>query len=569
MISFESLRPRIMGINGKDYGAYQSLKGSYDCRDFELYIDRIPKDPYAPSFTGIYRVRIKPSYCYIPEDLLSNSIRNTAYRDYLARCFFRESSRCSSHRGTGNSGLITIDEPGQAILNRNSVILTENFIELRFFIGLPADGRLIKGELAQTMLFGELPDVVEKAFKRENFNSGICEKHLKTAQRAEYLRKQLKKGKLVSFIANGSLLPRKSGMSEQPMKSEKAITFTSPPTLEITFEMPDGESVSGMGIPEGITLITGGGYHGKTTLLQAVSSGIYNHIAGDGRELAVTSGNALKLRAYSGRFVEKVDISPFIGDLPSGDDTSVFSTENASGSTSQAATLMEGLEAGVPVILMDEDTCASNFMIRDFAMQQLVRKTDEPITPFIDRARQLFTGKSVSSILVLGGSGDYFGISDTVIQMKGYTPYDVTENARQIAQSDTYNRINESRACHFDLKKRIPLPGSIDPENRYGKRSVYAKEVYRINFGRYIIDLTDVEQLTELSQTKAVMEALQRINTFIDGKRSLMEILTLLKEEIESRGLDCLSDRMSGNLAEFRMIDLASTINRLRSLKIL
>ncbi|MBI9097484.1 MAG: ABC-ATPase domain-containing protein [Spirochaetaceae bacterium] len=568
MNPLSSLGPRLKGIDGKDYGAYQSLKGSYNSDNFVLYIDQIPKDPYAPSFTGIYRIRIEPSYSYIPEDLQENPIRKRAYEDFLARCFFRESSHCSSHRGTGNSGLITIDKPGQAILNRNSVILTDEFIELRFFMGLPANDRLINGELAQTMLFVELPDIIKKTFKKENIDTQDCDMHLKTSQTSEYLRSQLKEHGLICFIANRSLLPRKSGTSELPMEREKAVEFTSPESMEVRITLPDGNKISGMGIPEGISLIVGGGYHGKSTLLQTIAAGIYNHIPGDGRELAVTCKNALKLRAYSGRFVEKVDISPFINHLPSGDNTSVFSTENASGSTSQAAALMEGLEAETDLLLMDEDTCASNFMIRDYNMQQLVMKNDEPITPFIDRARQLFSRKNVSSILVLGGSGDYFEISDKVIQMKNYRPIDVTERAKQIAASSKTGRLIEFDDCDFTIKRRIPLRGSIDPENQYGKKSVYAKEVYRINFGRHIIDLTDVEQLSELSQTKAIMEALQRLNTYVDGKKSLIHILSFLQEKIENEGLDCLSDRISGNLAEFRMIDLACALNRLRSLKI-
>jgi len=568
MLSMESLRPRLQGIDGKDYGAYQSLRGAYRYDFFQLFIDQIPKDPYAPSFTGIYRARFLHSYCFVPSKLKENLTRKIAYCDYLARRFYRESSACSKHRGTGNSGLITVDEPGQLILDRSSVLLTDSFIELRFFIGLPANGRSINGELAQTMLFEELPGIIERAFHKENINQEDCLKHLKTAETSEYLRSQLEPLSLVCFVGEKSILPRKSGASDAPMKQEKAIEFTSPPSLEITITLPDGTGIKGMGIPKGITLITGGGYHGKSTLLQSISSGVYNHVPGDGRELAVSNRRTLKLRSYSGRYVEKVNISPFISNLPSGNDTTVFSTMNASGSTSQAAGLMEGLEMDAEVLLMDEDTCASNFMIRDEKMQQLVRKNDEPITPFIDRARQLFDEKGVSTILVSGGSGDYFEVADTVIQMKGYRPYDVTEKASKIANSTKAGRKREGGECKFEIENRIPVPGSIDPLNMYRKKSVFAREVHRITFGRYIIDLTDVEQLLELSQSKAIMEALQLIDTYIDGKRSLMEILNLLEIKLGKEGLDGLSKRITGNLAEFRMLELGCAFNRLRSLKI-
>jgi predicted ABC-class ATPase len=317
----------------------------------------------------------------------------------------------------------------------------------------------------------------------------------------------------------------------------------------------------------GITLIGGGGYHGKSTLLQTIAQGIYNHVPGDGREQAVTNSRALKIRAYSGRYVEKVNIAPFISNLPGGTDTSAFSTENASGSTSQAASLIEGLEAGAEVLLMDEDTCASNFMIRDKKMQQLVHKEDEPITPFIDRARQLFSQQGVSTILVLGGSGDYFEVSDTIIQMKAFIPVDVTEAAHEIERSSPAKRKSESLDTDITPRERIPLPHSIDPINQYRKRSVYAKEVNRIAFGRFVIDLADIEQILELEQTKGIMHALEYIDKYVDGNRSLAQVLECLQEDIETKGLDVLSPRISGNLAYFRPLELACALNRLRSLR--
>jgi len=568
MTSIETIKKLLNGINGRDYGAYQTLKGVYSADFFELFIDQIPKDPYAPSFTGIYRVRIPHSYSFVPSDLQENAIRRIAYCDFLARKFYKISTEKTNIRGTGNSGLITIDQPGQAILDRSSILFTEELIELRFFIGLPAEGRIVNGKLAEIMLFEELPFIIEESFSRKNIQYDSCLLHLKTAETAVFLRNQLKLHKLVCFIGGNSVLPRKSGTSDEPLDKEKATEFLIPPSLEIKLNLPDGKGVKGMGIPEGITLITGGGYHGKSTLLNAIASGVYNHIPGDGRELVISNNKSLKLRSYSGRFVEKVNISPFINNLPAGNDTTVFSTENASGSTSQAASLIEGLETGAEVLLMDEDTCASNFMIRDEKMQQLVQKPDEPITPFIDKAKQLFEEQAVSTILVLGGSGDYFEVSDTVIQMKCYKPENVTAKALKIADLYKNGRKKEIGDYDFVTAGRIPLPRSVDPYNDYQKKSVYAKEIYRINFGRLIIDLTDVEQILELSQTKAIMEALQLIDKEIDGRKTLKEIMDLLELRLKNEGLDILSDRISGNLAEFRMIELAGAVNRLRSLKI-
>jgi len=564
----EAMRSRLKGIDGKDYGAYQSLLGGYGYEDFELFIDQIPKDPYAPPHTGIYRARVPFSYTFLPRGLENSRIRRIAYRDFLARRFFRAAGDLTKHRGTGYSGLITVAEPGQAVLERSSVVMGEEFLELRFFIGLPAGGRIVKAGIAETMLFRELPEIIEGAFRKDRIDEESCLKHLGTAETCEYLRSRLEPLGLVCFAADDSVLPRKSGTSDEPLDREKAVPFRSPPSLRVGIPLPDGREIRGMGIPEGITLIVGGGYHGKSTLLQAIAAGVYNHIPGDGRERVVSNPRTLKIRSYSGRFVEKVNISPFIDNLPSGDNTTAFSTENASGSTSQAAALMEGLEAGAEVFLMDEDTCASNFMIRDEKMQKLVRKADEPITPFIDRARQLYSDIGVSAVLVLGGSGDYFSAADTVIQMNRYVPLDVTDAARKIAAASPVTRQREGEAAEIDPGRRIPVSGCIDPLNRYGKKSVYAKEVYRICFGKSVIDLTDVEQLLELSQTKGLMHALQFVDRYIDDKTSLGGMLEQLRCLLEEQGLDVLSDRITGNLAEFRMLELACTLNRMRTLQI-
>ncbi len=350
---------------------------------------------------------------------------------------------------------------------------------------------------------------------------------------------------------------------------KKAIPFYSPETLEVELNLPNAGKIKGMGIPKGITLIAGGGYHGKTTLLNAIEMGIYNHIPDDGRERCISGIGSIKIRAYSGRYVEKVDISMFISNLPLEKETTEFSTENASGSTSQAANIIEAIEAGADVLLMDEDTCATNFMIRDLKMQKLVSKNDEPITTFIDRVKSLYSSKGISTILVLGGIGDYFDVSDTVIQMKNYIPFDTTARAHEISDSSPENRLSEGNEYKIDLKDRIPYIGCINPYNEYNKKSIFSSEINRINFGKNIIDLTDVEQLIELSQTKAIGEAILYITKFIDQKKSLKEIIRNLMLEIEISGLDILSDNITGHFTQFRGIDLAFAINRLRDLKII
>jgi predicted ABC-class ATPase len=585
------LKHKLEAIDRRDYGAYQALKGEYAFPGFSLSVDQIPKDPYAPPHTGVYLVLLKNGFTSPAGRIFASNTSLIAFRDFLARAFYVASlPKAQNRRGTGYSGIITIAEPGQVILERNSVLADRDRIEARFFAGLPADGRRINARLCSVMLLQELPAIVEQALFAEHADLSALERHINTAEDCEHLRSALRELDLTAFIADNSILPRASGSSDLPLEREKAVPFKSPPSLAMETKLPHAGKIRGMGIPKGITLIAGGGYHGKSTLLKAVQSGIYNHIPGDGRELCAAHPAAVKIRAYSGRYVEKTDISPFISNLPLRKDTTRFSTENASGSTSQAAGITEAIEAGAKLLLMDEDTCATNFMIRDMKMRRLVPKEDEPITAFIDKVEDLYRQQGISSVLVLGGSGDYFGISHTVIQMKNYEPLDVTQKAHDIAggyaqkirpESDgaaqkrqPANGADVQKQHTGDdgrpptLKPRIPVKGCITPYNDYNKISVYATETNRIRFGRTVIDLTDCEQLVELSQTKAIAEALIYLARLADGKRSLTDIVNKVTVEIETHGLDVVSRRLTGQFAAFRGMELAFAINRSRDLKI-
>ena len=568
MQTLEVLKHKLESINEKDYGAYQSLIGGYDYPGFKLFIDQIPKDPYAPPHTGIYRVEIENRFVHQFNLIFNTKISRIAFRDFLARNFHNATSQIAKgRRGTGHSGIITIDKPEQAILERSSVIMNEKTIEVRFFMGLPAHGRKINAHICTIMLCEELPEIVNRALLPENVDMRSLEKHIRTAEDAEYLRARLEELDLVAFIADNSILPRRSGTSDKPLGKEMAIPFESPENLQVEIDTPHSGKVKGMGIPKGITLIVGGGYHGKSTLLNAIEMGIYNHVPNDGREKCVSDPSAIKIRAYSGRYVEKVNISPFIDNLPLQKNTTQFSTENASGSTSQAASIMEAIEVGTHLLLMDEDTCATNLMIRDQKMQRLVDKRDEPITTFIDRAKNLYADKGISTILVLGGIGDYFDVSDIVIQMKNYRPIDVTKRAHEISSSASEARQCEGKDQHISIQVRVPVKECINPYNEYNKKSVYATDTSRIHFGKSIIDLTDVEQLIELSQTRAIGAAILYIAKHTDGNRSLKELLDKTMCDIEENGLDVLSQKVSGHFAQFRMLDLAFAFNRLRQMK--
>jgi predicted ABC-class ATPase len=501
-----------------------------------------------------------------PYDTFCSKSREVSLRDFITRVFFRVSSRHSRPRGTGKSGLIQIARPGQEVLERNSVIINKDFLEVRFQIGLPAHGRRINGPAAEEMLFKDLPTIVMETLFYKNLNQNALYRHIKTAEDADYIRDRLKELGLVAFVADGSILPRASGVDSSPLAS--GVPFKSPPSLSVEIETPNRGKVRGMGIPEGVTLIVGGGFHGKSTLLDAIKLGIYNHIPGDGRELVVSRYETVMIRAEDGRRVENVDISPFINNLPFGRSTTAFSTDNASGSTSQAANIVEALEIGAKLLLIDEDTSATNFMIRDHRMQELICKEHEPITPFIDKVRQLYRDLGVSSIIVIGGSGDYFDVADLVVCMKQYQAVDCTDEAKRIAQKYIKERKTEGGKTFGRLNKRVILKESINP--RRGKRDVKvsSKGLYTIQFGTHTIELWALEQIVSEGQTVAIGDAIVYAMRYMDGKRTINDVVKLVMRDIEKMGLDILWNLPKGEYAMFRPFELSGAINRLRTIKV-
>lgn len=563
----EDLRRTLRRIDGRGYKAYKDVEGAYDFGEYVLFVDHVQGDPFAsPSRV---RVRVPQEVAGFPRDTYHNKSREIALRDFLTRKFFEASKKyCRGRRGTGNSGIISIDRPGQEILERTSMFVTRSYVEARFVMGFPAFGRTIAGRHAEEMFFEELPRIVRASLFFKNLDEKELYEHIEVAEDADFLRDQLDRLGLVAFVADGAILPRASGVDMRPLTKGKVVPFESPDSLRVRVKLPNRGSITGMGIPKGITLIVGGGYHGKTTLLKAIELGIYNHIPGDGREFVVTNPYAIKIRAEDGRYIEKVDISPFIANLPFGRDTREFSTEDASGSTSQAANIMEALELGAKVLLIDEDTSAMNFMIRDHRMQELVSKDKEPITPFIDKVRQLYRDLGISTILVMGGSGEYFDVADLVICMVEYRPYDLTEQAKAIARKHRAERKPEGGETFGKVTERIPLIRSFDPSRGKKRVKITPKGLHSIAFGTHNIDLGAVEQLVDIGQTRAIGAAIYYAMKYMDGKRTLREIVEAVLKDVREKGLDVLSPRPVGDYAEFRGLELAAAINRLRTLSV-
>ena len=567
MKSLSDLEKLLLRLDGKGYKAYKELQGQYQHPNFTLSIDYVQGDPFASP--SRIRVTVPGEKGDFPPELYDTSFKRRAVVDFLSRTVAKNIYQLYERvGGSGKSGVLSIGRCGQEILERNYVVIDHTKVEARLEIGLPAAGRRILGKDAREVLCEALPKVVEasmffQAIAREKLIGQV-----KLAEDQCFLRQEMVKRKLVAFVANGSILPRESGVSQRPLL-KGAVPFKSPQEYEIELQLPHYGLIRGMGIPEGVTLIVGGGFHGKSTLLQALELGVYDHIAGDGREYLVTRHNAVKIKAENGRSVEKVNISPFINNLPMGQDTVRFSTENASGSTSQAANIMEALEVGTDLLLIDEDTSATNFMIRDARMQQLVQKEKEPITPFIDKVRTLYEEKGVSTVLVIGGSGDYFEVADYVIMMDEYIPKDVTQKAQDIIKGNKNRRESEAVSSRQNDPPRIILKSTF-PSGTKGVK-IKPRGTEQISFNREDINLRDLEQLIDPNQTNTICFMLQYImERIVDGNLTLAGVVEKVYKDVITKGLDVVSPYRGhpGNMALPRQYEIAGALNRYRNLKI-
>jgi predicted ABC-class ATPase len=585
----DDLSATLQRIDGRGYKAYRDLRGAFDFGSFTLFVDHVQADPFAtPSHL---RARFAMQEAALPEALRSNRVRRVALEDFLARelaaAFKGFAPRASAGRvrsgQTGNGGSLFIDAGGQTVLERTAVHITDEFVEARIQVGLPAAGRRILGRKAEELLLDDLPPALYRGMLWEELPAKAATRFVECIENQESLREQLDELGLVAFVANGSVLPRHSGASDRPMTRPEAVAFRSPASLERSVELPnpaetaDGptHAITGMGIPKGVTLIVGGGYHGKSTLLQALQHGVYPHIPGDGREAVVCSGSAVKVRSEDGRFVGGVNIRPFIGELPGGRDTTCFSSDDASGSTSQASSILEAIEVGATALLIDEDTSATNFMVRDARMRRLIHDRDEPITPFLDRVRELYLERGVSTVLVMGGVGDYFAVADQVIAMHEYEPRDVTKQAHEIAaEQGVGDAAREAPAPMPASPGRVPLREGFDASR--GRRSVKidARSRDQLGYGSQTVDLRGVEQLEERSQTLGVGRAIHlAASRFLGGDLDLTALLDEIERHMDEQGVDGLNaerrgDSHPGNFARPRRFEIAATVNRMRSLRV-
>lgn len=559
------LRELLNRIDHRGYPAYKDTRGSWQFEGYVLSIDHVQGDPFAaPSKVSVH---VPGKLAGFPTELYDKKHKRIALQDYLIRQFSRQvQSFTFKAKGSGKSGLLSVSRCGQEILERTACEIDKNgMVIVRMEIGFPANGRTINARELCKILFEFLPGCVKKSLYYRALDAKAVQKNKELSEDQQFIRQELTRLHLSAFVANNSILPRESGVSDRPMKG--AVPFQSPQSMEVTLSLPYHGDITGMGIPQGITLVVGGGYHGKSTLLKALELGVYNHIAGDGREYVITDGTAMKIRAEDGRSIKQVDISMFINNLPNRKDTLHFCTEDASGSTSQAANVVEAIETGANLLLIDEDTSATNFMIRDELMQRVVNRKSEPITPFIDRVQELSNKRNISTILVAGSSGSYFHKADCIIQMDHYLPKDITAFAKEEAAAFPLPEEPVSPANEPSYQRIVKVDGAFRKNDRI-KIKTQGKDSIVIN--KDTIDLRYVEQLTDTEQLGTLGQLIKYAQLHVfDGKRTLGDVAEELAKILDEKGISavCGGSYVPGGYAMPRKQEIYACLNRYRQLR--
>ncbi len=576
-------------IDGRGYKSYKDIKGSYNFGSYILNIIKVQGDPFAsPSLLSCEIDLVKEGYSKKLYDTpskklafedyflrkLGQSIRSTAGKGAKEEREFREErgsreegeqrgnryGRPGRGMGSGKSGNISILKVGQEIIKRSAVEISGDKLTFRFYLGLPARGRTVLGREAKTLLFDKVKGIYE-GITAKNINLSQLERHVKVNERSDMVRRAMAEEGLISFIGEGSILARKSSVDDRPMAD--AVKFKSPASMLVKLKLEDGTTVEGMGIKRGITTITGGGFHGKSTLLNAIEKGVYNHIPGDGRELVITTYDAVKIRAEDGRSIEKADISTFINNLPHKKDTKSFTSENASGSTSQACNIMEAIELGARLLLIDEDTSATNFMVRDRKIQELISHDKEPITPFIEKVGSLRKQLDVSTIIVVGGLGDYFSVSDNVLMLDEYRVTDITQRAKEIDEKYRESKIIEDETTIVPGRKK--LNGKKIPLLFNDKKcKIRGRELDELSINKDVVDIRSLEQFVENGQVPFVGELLKRLFTKSNGNPDLRELLDRVEDEMKGENICHYLRAEQGSLVFTRKYEVGAVINRIR-----
>lgn len=563
MLPWERLRDKLLTLEGKPYPAYKSLEGTYRFERFVLSLDLVAQDP---GISSTMRVRVDQAEARFPSDLWSTRTRKVALEDYITRRWHETIRKVmrAPHAGRAAYG---IEAGGQQILERTACRITEDWLEIRGTITWPSDARKAAPKIAQAMITEDMPQLIDGALIYTNQNPSAVQRHVQLAEDAEALRDQLGERGLIAFIADGAVLPREPA-SGKPMLSH-LVTWQSPPELRVTVTLPHRGPVTGLGVPRGITMIIGPPFSGRSTFIRALAAGVYTHVPGDGREFSATVADAVFVTAEDGRRIEGVNLHPFITHLRTGEDVAEYRTEQAPPLLSQAAALVEALEAGCSVLLIDEDSSAPALLAQDPLLRRLVPQAAVQVVPLVDLLRPLYEEHGVSSVIVSSAGSEYARVADTVIAMDGFHPSVVTAQAKELVAGPS---ASEPARPFGGIHHRVPLPESVSQFRGRKLRPELPGPRDVVMVGREVIDLSGVAQLAEPAQTRAAVAAIIYAagQGYVDGSRTVREILAVVESDISQRGLDALepADAPVGDLARPRRQEMAAALNRLHTLRV-
>jgi predicted ABC-class ATPase len=556
----------LMDIADKPISEYGRLAGDFDFSRYVLKVSQVPSESLEQP--ALFIVRVPQTIAGFAPHLFSTPVRRTALEDFLTRRIAEQIDVLAHYDEQGLSRRhLMVAEPGQKILPRTSLLVTEEYVEARIYVRLPQrDGR-IDADRVKDIFFDELTSVVNHSLIACNLDEQEMNHFVDVMEDADQIRQMLPTRGLVSFVGEGSL-PARLGDSDYPA-FENTTPLTMDESLLVDVDTPNAGTVKGLGVPTGVTLIVGDEYSSRAALMRAIASGIYNHVPGDGREQVITVPDAVHVAAETGRSIQKVDISSMIP-AQSGVRSDAFSAEQADACSAQAAAMVEALEVGARALLFDESESSAAFLTQDTRLMGLMPEAGARVTPLSARARQLADDLGVS-IIVAGSASvaEFIPVADTILKIEAGRVSDVTDAAKKM---DLNQLVTDSELVDVSSlveKNRWVVPTSIDASAGPHDQMIKAEAVDLLQFGRSVIQLRNTSQIADKHQTATIGLILYYAKLrYMDEGRPIREIMDLIDRDLGTEGLECLSRDLRGDLARPRRYEIAAALNRLETMRI-
>lgn len=559
-------------LDGQPFSEYQQMEGDFD---FSRYVIKCAKIDMEGGDHPVFSIRVPQTIAEIPEYLFDSPVRRTAMEDLLLRCLAANIEGIANFDESGVARRhILSASPNQKIIPRNALQLTKEYIEVRLQIVLPTQNMIldgeemlaIDGEMAHQLFFEDLPEVISNSLLYCNTDADMADRFVNSMEDADRLRQHLGASGQVGFLGEGALVARVTG--EDSPDYERLTPVEIDEGLVEEVEVPHAGTIRGINIPSGLTLILGESNSGRVDIMDAISQGIYNHIPGDGRETVVTVADAVNIRSEVGRCVQNVDISAFASELPDGGNPAAYSTVSAGSFTSQAASTVEALEAGARVLLFDEHSSSSTFLSSDTRVSPLLGASSR--NTLAARARQIVDELGIS-IVVAGSSlvAEFIPIADKILKVENFCISDITEEAKalEIVPSSVAN--DTATLSSLLSRSRWVMPSSIDPSVGREDLVICTDDQSYIQFGRSIVDLSEIRQIADVDQARAIGFVLYYAKLrYMDEGYPVREILDLVDRDLSNEGLNALASDLRGDFARPRRYEVAAALNRLPAFRV-